>query len=463
MNEKQKLLQELPSVDEILKSPDGIRWCEAYPRRFVLKATREIIEIRRKEIIEVSSSDISPEGMAKDIEAKIQKLSAFSLQPLINATGIVIHTNLGRSILSEKILENVKKVSESYSNLEYNLEEGKRGKRYAHITGLLREITGAESALIVNNNAAAVFLSLSTLAKGKEVIVSRGELVEIGGSFRIPDVMASSGAILREVGATNKTHLKDYKNAINENTGLILKVHQSNFRITGFTEDVSIEELKKLSEKHNIPLMYDLGSGCMIDLRPYGIHSEPSVQEIVKSGADIITFSGDKLLGGPQGGVIVGRKELLERMQKNPLTRAVRIDKLTLAAFEATLMEYVDIEKAVENIPTLNMLLQKPETIKERARRIASGIKRHVKNAEVEVVSDKSKAGGGSLPEMEFPTYAVSIKPASISVNELEERLRKGTPPIVARIKDDALLLDARTVRSGEIDELVKCVKTALY
>ena len=463
MNEKQKLLQELPSVDEILKGPDGIRWCEAYPRRFVLKAIRAIIEIRRKEIIEVSSTDISLEGMAKDIEAKVQKLSAFSLQPLINATGIVIHTNLGRSILSEKILENVKKVSESYSNLEYNLEEGKRGKRYAHITGLLREITGAESALIVNNNAAAVFLSLSTLAKGKEVIVSRGELVEIGGSFRVPDVMASSGAILREVGATNKTHLKDYKNAINENTALILKVHQSNFRITGFTEDVPIEELKKLSEKHNIPLMYDLGSGCMIDLRPYGIHSEPSVQEIMKSGVDIITFSGDKLLGGPQGGVIVGRKELIERMQKNPLTRAVRIDKLTLAAFEAVLMEYVDLEKAVENIPTLNMLLQKPETIKERAKKIASGIKRHVKNAEVEVVSDKSKAGGGSLPEMEFPTYAVSIKPENISVNELEERLRKGTPPIVARIKDDALLLDARTIRNEEIDELVKCVKTALY
>ncbi|MBI5205164.1 MAG: L-seryl-tRNA(Sec) selenium transferase [Nitrospirae bacterium] len=463
MNKKQKLLQELPSVDEILKSRDGTRWCSTYHRRFVLKAIREIIEIRRKEIIEVSSTDISIEGMAKDIEARIQKLSAFSLQPLINATGIVIHTNLGRSILSEKILENVKKVSENYSNLEYNIEEGKRGKRYAHITGLLREITGAESALIVNNNAAAVFLSLSTLAKGKEVIVSRGELVEIGGSFRVPDIMASSGAILREVGATNKTHLRDYKSAINENTALILKVHQSNFRITGFTEDVSIEELKKLSEKYNIPLMYDLGSGCMIDLRPYGVYSEPSVQEIMKSGVDIITFSGDKLLGGPQGGVIVGRKELVERMQKNPLTRAVRIDKLTLAAFEAVLMEYVDLEKAIENIPTLNMLFQKPETIKERANKIASGIKRHVKNAEVEVVSDKSKAGGGSLPEMDFPTFAVAIKPKGISVNELEERLRKGTPPVIARIKDDSLLLDARTIRSREIEELVKGVNAAIY
>ncbi|TAL25959.1 MAG: L-seryl-tRNA(Sec) selenium transferase, partial [Nitrospirae bacterium] len=320
MNEKRNLLKELPSVDEILKSPEGVKWCDAYPRRFVLKAIREIIDIRRKEIIEVSSTDISVEGMLKDIESKIQKLSALSLKPLINATGIVIHTNLGRSILSDKILENVRRVSANYSNLEYNLEEGKRGKRYAHITGLLREITGAESALIVNNNAAAVFLSLGTLAKGKEVIVSRGELVEIGGSFRLPDVMASSGAILREVGATNKTHLHDYKSAINENTALILKVHQSNYRIEGFTEDVSIEELKKLSERHNVPLMYDLGSGCMIDLRPYGIHSEPSVQEIVKSGVDIVTFSGDKLLGGPQGGVIVGMKALIERMQKNPLT-----------------------------------------------------------------------------------------------------------------------------------------------
>lgn len=463
MSEKQKLLQELPSVDEILKSPEGIRWCDAYPRRFVLKAIREIIDIRRKEIIEVSSTDISLEGMAKDIEAKIQKLSAFSLKPLINATGIVIHTNLGRSILSERILENVRKISASYSNLEYNLDEGKRGKRYAHITGLLREITGSESAFIVNNNAAAVFLCLGTLAKGKEVIVSRGELVEIGGSFRLPDVMASSGAILREVGATNKTHLHDYKNAINENTALILKVHQSNFRITGFTEEVSVEELKKLSEKHHIPLMYDLGSGCMIDLRPYGIHSEPSVQEIVRSGADIITFSGDKLLGGPQGGVIVGRKELIERMQKNPLTRAVRIDKLTLAAFEATLMEYIDEDKAVENIPTLKMLLQKPGRIKERAKKIALRIKKEVKSARVEVIEDTSKAGGGSLPEMEFPTYAVSIKPEKISVNELEERLRKGTPPIISRIKDDALLLDARTVRNEEIEALVKGVNIALY
>jgi len=463
MNEKQKLLQELPSVDEILKSPTGVRWCKAYPRRYVLKAIREIMDIRRKEILEVSSSDVSIEGLSKDIEIKIQKLSSYSLKPVINATGIVIHTNLGRSVLSERILENVKKVSSSYSNLEYNTEEGRRGKRYAHIAGILREITGAETAFVVNNNAAAVLLCLNTLAKGKEVIVSRGELVEIGGSFRLPDVMSAGGTVLKEIGTTNKTHLYDYKNAINENTGLILKVHRSNYRIMGFTEDVSIKELKTLSEKYHIPLMYDLGSGCMTDLKPYGIYSEPTVQEIVKSDVDIITFSGDKLLGGPQGGVIVGRKEYIEKLQKNPLTRAVRIDKLTLAAFEATLMEYIDEEKAIENIPTLKMLLEKPERIKERAKKIALQIKRQVKNAKIDVIEDISKAGGGSLPEIEFPTYAVSIRPESISVNELEERLRKGSPPIIARIKDDALLLDARTVRDNEINELIRAIHATLY
>jgi len=462
MAEKQKLLQKLPSVDEILKSPDGVRWCKTYPRRYALKAIREIIDIRRKEILEVSSSDITMEGMSRDIEAKIQRLSAFSLQPLINATGIVIHTNLGRSILSEKILENVKRVSESYSNLEYNIKEGKRGKRYAHITGILREITGAESALIVNNNAAAVLLCLSALAKGKEVIVSRGELVEIGGSFRLPDVMASSGAVLREIGATNKTHFDDYKNAINENTALILKVHQSNYRITGFTEEVSVTGLKALSGKYHIPFMYDLGSGCMIDLKPYGIYSEPTVQEIVSAGVDVVTFSGDKLLGGPQGGVILGRKEYIEKIQKNPLTRAVRIDKLTLAAFEATLMEYLDVDKAVESIPALKMLLQKAEKIKERAKKIALHLRKQIKNAKVDIVEDMSKAGGGSLPEIDFPTYAVAIKPENISVNELEERLRKGAHVIIARIKDDALLLDARTVRDEDIGLLVNGVHAAI-
>ncbi|MDP3048808.1 MAG: L-seryl-tRNA(Sec) selenium transferase [Thermodesulfovibrionales bacterium] len=470
MSEKQKLLKELPSVDEILKSNDGVKWCRTYPRKYVLQAIRDVIDMRRKEILvvdstlrEVSSSDVSIEGMSGDIEMKIEKLSSLSLKPVINATGIVIHTNLGRSVLSEKILDNVKKIAESYSNLEYNLDEGRRGKRYAHITRILCEITGAEDALIVNNNAAAVLLCLNALAKGKEVIVSRGELVEIGGSFRVPDIMSLSGAVLREVGTTNKTHVYDYRNAINENTALILKVHQSNYRISGFTEEVPVADLKKLSEKYHIPVMYDLGSGCMIDLKPYGIHSEPAVQNIVESGVDIVTFSGDKLLGGPQGGIIVGRKEYIEKLPKNPLTRAIRIDKLTLAAFEATLMEYLDEDKAVENIPTLKMLLQKPERIRERAKKIALLLKRKVKAAKIEITEDTSKAGGGSLPEIEFPTYAVLISPDNISVNDLEERLRKGAPAIIARVKDNALLLDARTIREDEIGSIVKGVHAALY
>lgn len=462
MNEKQKLLSGLPSVDEMLKSEQGAEWLNTYPRRYVLQAIRETIDSKRKEIIDGLTVDLSEERIKADIERVIARLASFSLKPLINATGIVIHTNLGRSILSERVLENIKKVSESYSNLEYDIDKGKRGKRYTHIKRILREVTGAEDALIINNNAAAVLLCLNTLSKGKEVIVSRGELVEIGGSFRMPDVMTASGAVLREVGTTNKTHLYDYENAINENTSLLLKIHKSNYKIVGFADEVSIEDLAKLGEKHNIPVAFDLGSGCLIDLKPFGIHDEPSVKEIVKTGVDLTTFSGDKLLGGPQGGVIVGKKEYIERIQKNPMTRAMRIDKLTLAGFEATLMEYIDEENVVQNIPTLRMLLQRPEEINKRAKGIARRLKAEIKSARIAVVSDSSRAGGGSLPEVDLPTYAVSLKADVLSVNELEERLRKGTPPIIARIKGDSLIIDARTVRDRDIDMLVRKLKSVL-
>ncbi len=455
MHEKQKMLADLPSVDEILKSRQGMEWLKAFSRKFVLQAVREAIDCRRNGILEGSDTDLSAEVMMADIEASIGKLASYSLRPLINATGVVIHTNLGRSILSKKIVENILKVSASYSNLEYDIDKGKRGKRYTHVKRILRETTGAEDALIVNNNAAAVLLCLNTLAKGKEVIVSRGELVEIGGSFRVPDVMAASGAILHEVGTTNKTHLSDYEKAINENTGLILKVHKSNYRIVGFSEEVSIEDLAKLGKKRQIPVMFDLGSGCLIDLRPYGIHDEPSVRDIVRTGIDITTFSGDKLLGGPQGGVIVGKKESIGRIQKNPITRAVRIDKLTLAGFEATLMEYVDEEQAIENIPTLRMLLQKPDVIRKRANILAGKLKKHVSGAVIKVVTDTSRAGGGSLPETDLPTYAVSLKPVNITVNELEEKLRKGNPPVIARIKDDSLLFDARTLQEKDFGDIL--------
>jgi L-seryl-tRNA(Ser) seleniumtransferase len=457
-------LASLPSVDEILKSDKGLEWQESFPRRYVLKAIREIIEEKRQAILRDELKEISPESLLPDIQNRIERLSSFSLKPVINATGVVIHTNLGRSVLSEEILENVKKVACGYSNLEYDLEKGERGKRYSHIQRLLNEITGAESSLIVNNNAAAVFVCLSALAKGKEVIVSRGELVEIGGSFRVPDVMASSGAILKEVGTTNKTHLYDYESAINENTALLLKVHQSNFRTIGFTKQIEIDELVTLGRKHNIPVMFDLGSGCLIDLKPYGVHIEPTVQDIVKSGCDIVTFSCDKLLGGPQGGVIVGKTELIEKIAKNPLMRAVRIDKLTLSAFEAVLMHYLDEEKAKKEIPTLKMLLQDVNEIKDRAKRIAMRLRREVKEdiANIEVIADSSQSGGGALPEIEFKTYVVAIKPKKLSVNKLEERLRHGNPPIIARIKEDALIIDARTVRDREIEVLVKGIEGAL-
>jgi L-seryl-tRNA(Ser) seleniumtransferase len=462
MKQKQELLSSLPSVDEVLRSEHGIEWLRTHPRRYVLAAVREGIDLRRREILAGTTADVSVESMVPEIAARVAKLSSLSLRPVINATGIVIHTNLGRSILSKRVMENVTSIATRYSNLEYDLGAGKRGKRYTHLKKLLREITGAEDGFAVNNNAAAVLLCLSSLAKGKEVIVSRGELVEIGGSFRIPDVMTLSGAVLKEVGTTNKTHLYDYENALSDSTALLLKVHQSNYRITGFTEDVSIEKLVAFGHGRSTPVMYDLGSGCLTDLRQFGIHTEPSVREIVKSGVDLVTFSGDKLLGGPQAGVILGRKDLIEKIQKHPLTRAVRIDKLTLAALEATFLEYADDERARENIPTVKMLLEDPEKIRARAKKIVLLVRRDIKNAAIEIIEDSSQAGGGSLPEINFPTFAVSIKPGNITVNELEERLRGGQPSIISRIKGDSLILDPRTISTEEVEAVVKAVRAAL-
>ncbi|HDH05009.1 MAG TPA: L-seryl-tRNA(Sec) selenium transferase, partial [Nitrospirae bacterium] len=308
MNIRERLSQ-LPSVDECLKSSHAQNWLETFYRKTVIRSIREVIDSRRKEILNGASPDPSIDTIAGDIEKAIRQYSAYKLRPLINATGVVIHTNLGRSILSNRAIENVAATAGSYSNLEYEIPKGKRGKRYSHIKDIIKELTGAEDAIVVNNNAAAVLICLDTFAKGKEVIVSRGELVEIGGSFRIPDVMKSSGAILREVGATNKTHLPDYENAVCGNTGLLLKVHQSNYKVIGFTEEVPIEKLVKLGREFRIPVMDDLGSGCLINLEKFGIYGEPTVQEVTGQGADIVTFSGDKLLGGPQAGIIVGREK----------------------------------------------------------------------------------------------------------------------------------------------------------
>ncbi len=459
---KHTVLKSLPSVDELLKGPEGITWLSKYPRKIVLQSIREALSLNRQALRDGSITVFSSDKLFSEITVNLEKLSAYSLVPVINATGIVIHTNLGRAALSEKTLHNIIASGSGYSNLEYDLATGKRGKRHIHTKRLLKQITGAEDTLIVNNNAAAVLLCLNTLAQGKEVIVSRSELVEIGGSFRIPDIMAAGNAILREVGTTNKTHLFDYKRAINKNTGLILKVHQSNYLITGFTDEVSINELIILGKKNRIPVMYDLGSGCLLDLKSHGIYTEPSVRDIVRTGIDVVTFSGDKLLGGPQGGLIVGRKKYIQKIQKNPIARAMRTDKLTIAAFEATLMEYMDEDRAQQTIPVLNMLLQNPEEIRKRAQRLASKLKKDIKNARIEIIKDTSRAGGGSLPTTDFPTYAVSVKPDTISVNELEKRLRNGSPPVVARIKGHSLLLDARTILKQDISGLINAVRFSL-
>ena len=310
MQVKQELLSKIPQVDEILKSSHAQKWLESYPRKIVLRAVREVLDSKRRRLLEGQVEELSAGVISEQIESRIKKLAAYKLRPLINATGIVIHTNLGRAVISDKAIENIRDVAGSYSNLEYDVQGGKRGKRYSHIRDILVELTGAEDAIAVNNNAAAVLLCLNTFAKGGEVIVSRGELVEIGGSFRIPEVMKASGAILKEAGTTNKTHLSDYKNALCGNTALLLKVHQSNYKVIGFTEDVSIEKLVKLGKEFRIPVMADLGSGCMIDLEKYGIYGEPTVQNIIRTGADIVTFSGDKLLGGPQAGIILGKTKV---------------------------------------------------------------------------------------------------------------------------------------------------------
>ncbi|MDA8387725.1 MAG: L-seryl-tRNA(Sec) selenium transferase [Nitrospiraceae bacterium] len=447
------LLMRLPAVDELLKSAEGRLWLSLYPRRYVLMAIRERLEALRLEIRGGGQPPRDQAAVASGVEALIKKYTAPSLRGVINATGVVLHTNLGRAPLARAALENVAGIAKGYSNLEYDLAKGKRGKRHSHLRRLITDITGARDATVVNNNAAAVMLALSTLAGGRQVIVSRGELVEIGGSFRIPDVMAQSGAVLVEVGTTNKTHLRDYERAIGPDTALILKVHQSNYRITGFTSDVPIEELVALGAKHRLPVMYDLGSGCLYDLRPHGVGAEPVVSEVVKTGVDLVTFSGDKLLGGPQAGIAAGSEEVISKMNANPLARALRIDKMTLAALEATFFLYADPETAASEIPVLRMLLEKPQTIRERAQRLASGIGAGA-DVSVEVVSDSSEAGGGSLPGVSLPTWAVSVRSGRLTPNRVEESLRTGTPPVIARIKADALLLDARTVGDEEVPAL---------
>jgi L-seryl-tRNA(Ser) seleniumtransferase len=393
----------------------------------------------------------------------LRQKEGFHLKGVVNATGTILHTNLGRAVLSQEALNAIIGVASGYSNLEFNLEKGERGSRYSHVESLLCRITGAEAAMVVNNNAAAVMLVLSTLAKDKEAIVSRGQLVEIGGSFRVPDVMEESGAHLHEVGTTNRTHLYDYENAINENTGVILRVHQSNYRIMGFTEEPDIVDLVELGRQNDIPVIEDIGSGVFVDLSRFGLSPEPTVQASIEKGMDVVTFSGDKMLGGPQAGIIVGKKQFIDAMKKNQLTRALRIDKLTLSALEATLKLYLDEERALKEIPGLRMLTIKPEELKKDATRLLRALRRRLGDrAQLEVEKSFSQVGGGSMPTEQLETYVVTLTSPMYTLDTIEERLRHGDVPVVARINKDKLILDVRTLLPKDYKQVEDALDKAL-
>jgi len=383
-----------------------------------------------------------------------------SLRNVINATGVVVHTNLGRSILPERALEKFRSIAGGYSNLEYDLENGKRGSRYVHVEEILKELTSAEAAMVVNNNAAAVLIALETLAKDREVVVSRGQLVEIGGSFRIPDVMRKSGAKMVEVGTTNKTHLKDYEEVIGPQTALLLKVHTSNFQVVGFTEEVPMPELVKLGERHGIPVMEDLGSGCLVDFSNYGLIKEPTVQKSLAQGANLVTFSGDKLLGGPQAGIILGRRDLITAIRRNQLTRALRIDKLTLVALEETLRLYRDQRVAMKEIPTLVMICQSYDSLREKADRLyklVSDIKSN--NFSIELIDGDSKVGGGALPLQELKSRLLCLIPKRLSSQQMETWLRVYAPPVITRVERDRVMFDVRTIQEREFEIIAQAVK----
>jgi L-seryl-tRNA(Ser) seleniumtransferase len=466
---RQQVLRKIPSVDEILSRPEIADLLRIHPRTVVVEAIRKGLRrlreklLNTKELSNMENEVFSFENLYPLFQREIDLQIRLRLLRVINATGVVIHTTLGRSPLHPSALQHMIDISKAYSNLEYDLNLGERGDRYSHVEETLCRLSGAESALVVNNNAGAVLLTLNTLAEGKEVIVSRGEMVEIGGAFRIPDVMKRSGALLREVGTTNRTYLSDYQKAINSQTVLLLKVHTSNFRVMGFTSEVPLQDLVQLGRQFNLPVMNDLGSGCFVDLTQYGLEREPTVQESIKTGVDIVTFSGDKLLGGPQAGVILGKKAILDLIKVNPLTRALRIDKLTLAALESTVLLYLDEKRAMEEIPTLRMLSLDRAKLKRRGRRLLNRLPEMVKKKiELTLKEDVSQVGGGALPLQELPTMVVAIKPLKFSVNDLEENLRKGEPPIISRISKDELILDMRTVFDEEIPLLAAGIEKTL-
>jgi L-seryl-tRNA(Ser) seleniumtransferase len=445
-------LRRLPSVDQLVRRVADRPELADVPRARLTAAVREAVDGARQRVLAGAAEDDDPAArLAAQVVEALTRAGAFSLRAVVNATGVVLHTNLGRAPLSDLALTRLAAVGPAYSNLELDLATKERGSRYSHVEGLLRRLTGAEDALVVNNNAAAVLLAIETLAHGKEVVVSRGELIEIGGEFRIPDIMLRGGARLREVGTTNRTHLRDYADAIGPEVALLLKVHTSNYRVVGFTSDVPSRELAALGRERGVPVMEDLGSGSLVDLQPWGFPHEPTVSEVVESGVDLVTFSGDKLLGGPQAGIVVGTRSLVGRLKKNPWNRALRIDKFTIAGLEATLAAY-ERGTALESIPTLRSLTEPVASIRRRARRLLSRLDAETRRRlGAAIVEDHSEVGGGALPEVKLPTAALAVGATPAAARALDEALRRADPPVIGRIARDRLLLDCRTIRAAEI------------
>jgi len=449
--EIREILRHIPKVDELLAQPELLELQQELPAAAVREAVRQELETLRRDIL-AGCADTIPETnmLCAAITRRARADALPSLRGVINGTGVVLHTNLGRACLSERAANAVYAVARGYSTLEYDVAGGCRGSRHSHIDELVARVTGAEAAMVVNNNAAAVLLILSALGKGGEVVVSRGELVEIGGSFRIPDIMVQCGCSLKEVGATNKTHLRDYENAIGENTRALMKVHTSNFKIMGFSQSVPLADLVALGHDRGLPVLEDLGSGSLVDLERFGIHDEPTVQQSVKAGVDIISFSGDKLLGGPQAGIIIGKKKYIEMLKKHPLARAVRVDKMTLAALRETLYCYTDEALAMRTIPTLSMLAADQEALRAKAALLRDTLAH--RGVIAQVVPTQDQVGGGSVPTQLLDSWAVAIDPEKLTLDQLEEKLRLRELPIIGRINKNQYLLDARTLMERDFE-----------
>lgn len=463
---KRDILRRIPKVDEVLQKEPLFVFFEDKGQSVVTEAAREAIDALRAEIMkagddELDSFDVSrlsADAVALEAVRVLEENDANNLIAAINATGTILHTNLGRAPLCKEAVENVARVSKGYSNLEYDVKAGKRGSRHDIVSEILAELTGAEDAMMVNNNASATMLVLSTMGAGKECVVSRGELVEIGGAFRIPDIMEQSGATLKEVGTTNKTKISDYEKAYDEErTGAFMKVHKSNYDVVGFTEEATLEELVELGREKNVPVIYDMGNGLMVDMSAYGL-SEPNVPASLATGIDVILFSGDKLLGGPQAGIIAGKAEWIKKMKKHPLARAIRVDKMTFAAMEETLKKYRDEKVALRDIPVLSMISASPEEMKAKAERLLKVIEEKTEAYSLEVAAVEDQIGGGSAPMVRLPGYAVSVTSDSCTTKAIERLLRKSSIPVIARINDDRLLLCVRTIMEDEFDAVAEAL-----